>query len=266
MNKLGMFLHTRYIDIIEGIKLANKLKVDGIQIYALNDNFSLINFSTKEVSNLFQYISSQGLEVSALAINFGINGLLTENPEKLVEQYKRIVDIGKMLNSNIITAHIGEIPRDSNQKEYEQMFEMCNTLGIISAQMESRFAIETGSEEVEVLINFLDSVKSSGLAVNYDPANIIMSQKGDPIESIKVLRRYLVHTHMKDCKKGDKRNPTGFTETLLGDGDINFPSILESLKEIDYSGYLTIERNEYINMDTGMEQSMKNFRKYKQAE
>jgi L-ribulose-5-phosphate 3-epimerase len=261
-NKLGMFLHTRYIDIIEGIKLANKLKVDGIQIYALNDKFYLINYSLKEVYSLSQYIRNQGLEVSALAINFGDNGLLTDNLEKIVEKYKRIVEIGKILNSNIITAHIGEIQRDSNSKEYEMMFDMCNTIGTISTQMESTFAIETGSEEVEILIDFLDSVQSNGLAVNFDPANIVMSKKGDPIESIKVLKRYLVHTHMKDCKKGVKGNSPGFTETLLGDGDINFTSILECLEEIDYFGYLTVERNEYKNVDTGMERSIRNFRKY----
>jgi L-ribulose-5-phosphate 3-epimerase len=261
-NKLGMFLYTRYIDIIEGIKLASKLKVDGIQIYALNDKFSLINYSSKEVYNLSQHISNQGLEVSALAINFGVNGLLTDNVEKLVEKYKRIVDIGKVLNSNIITAHIGEIPMDSNLKEYEMLFDICNTIGTISTQMESTFAIETGSEEVETLIDFLDSIHSNGLAVNYDPANIVMSNKGDPIESIKFLERYLVHTHMKDCKREDKGESTSYTETLLGDGDINFTSILEGLKEIDYSGYLTVERNEYKNVYTDMEQSIKNFRSY----
>ena len=122
------------------------------------------------------------------------------------------------------------------------------------------FAIETGPEPAVRLKAFLDSLDSRGVAVNLDPANLVMVTDDDPVQAVYTLRDYIVHTHAKDgrlLKKtdpqviydffaeggiGDLRLGDYFLETPLGQGAVDFDRYLGALKEIGYKGFLTIER------------------------
>ena len=79
---------------------------------------------------------------------------------------------------------------------------------------------------------------SDGLAVNYDPANLVM--KGfDHIEGVRVLAPWIAHTHAKDgIRHADGRGE----EVPLGEGKVDFPRYLAALREVGFDGYLTIER------------------------
>jgi len=125
-------------------------------------------------------------------------------------------------------------------------------------EMKSHFAIETGPEPAKVLRQFLDSLNSHGVAVNLDPANLVMVVGDDPVDAVKTLGDYIVHTHAKDGKMLRPCNPEviygvidhdtiatstpAFAELPLGEGDVNFPTYIQALKEIGYDGFLTIER------------------------
>ena len=120
--------------------------------------------------------------------------------------------------------------------------------------------METGPEPAERLKNFLDGLKSPGVAVNLDPANLVMVTDDDPVKAVYTLKDYIVHTHAKDgimLKKtdpqkiydffaeggiGDMRMSDYFLETPLGRGNVDFGAYLAALKSIGFNGYLTIER------------------------
>ena len=123
--------------------------------------------------------------------------------------------------------------------------------------LNAHFAIETGPETSLVLKGFLDSLHSTGVAVNLDPANLVMVTGDDPVKAVHNLKDYIVHTHAKDGRKLDDRDPEviyglrpgdplvtnpAFIELALGTGDVPFPAYLKALDEIGYKGFLTIER------------------------
>lgn len=58
-----------------------------------------------------------------------------------------------------------------------------------------------------MLAEFLDSLDSTGVAVNLDPANLVMVTGDDPVQAVYNLRRYIVHTHAKDGIKLADGNP-----------------------------------------------------------
>ena len=62
------------------------------------------------------------------------------------------------------------------------MQEACFTLSRYADQNNAHFAIETGPERAEVLRAFLDSLGSRGVAVNLDPANLVMVTGDDPVK------------------------------------------------------------------------------------
>ena len=100
-------------------------------------------------------------------------------------------------------------------------------------------ALETGLESGQVLRAFLDRFDTGGLGVNLDPANLLMNGF-DPYESARALHSKIVHGHAKDARAANASRAG--QEVPLGHGDIDWLRYLGVLEEINYRGWLTIER------------------------
>ena len=136
------------------------------------------------------------------------------------------------------------------------MQEACHELAEYADSIDAHFAIETGPETSATLKGFLDSLESTGVGVNLDPANLVMVTGDDPVKAVHNLKKYIVHTHAKDGKQLFYKDPeiiygmkpdvivTGdsFIEVPLGEGSVPFKEYLEALCDIGYNGFLTIER------------------------
>ena len=139
------------------------------------------------------------------------------------------------------------------------MQEACFELAQYADSLGSHFAIETGPETSATLKGFLDTLNSTGVAVNLDPANLVMVTGDDPVGAVHNLKRYIVHTHAKDGIKLRESNPEYiyqivhpvppeirdmkfYEEVPLGKGSVDFEKYLSALEEIGYKGFLTIER------------------------
>ena len=139
------------------------------------------------------------------------------------------------------------------------MQEACRELAEFADSLDAHFAIETGPERAQTLRTFLDSLNSKGVAVNLDPANLVMVTGDDPVKAVYTLKDYIVHTHAKDGIKLKDSNPEYiyqvvhpipeeysqggyFEEVPLGKGSVPFKEYLTALDDIGYKGFLTIER------------------------
>src|SRR6185436_7699218 len=105
------------------------------------------------------------------------------------------------------------------------------------------FALETGQEPAATLMQFLGVVGRDNLKINFDPANMILYGTGDPIEALEVVKSQVVSVHCKDGDWPPKGVPGALgTEQPLGKGAVGMPRFVAKLKEIGYTGALTIER------------------------
>ena len=112
-------------------------------------------------------------------------------------------------------------------------------LGHHGDRVGSVLALETGLESGTVLRAFLDRFDTGGLGVNLDPANLLMHDF-DLYESTRALQGKIVHAHAKDARQVDASRSA--QEVPLGHGDIDWILLLGVLEEVDYRGYLTVER------------------------
>lgn len=258
---IGVLLDSFGLPFSEALETAASMGIQGVQLFAVSGEMAPENFTPSRINEKRMMISSYGLEVSAVCGDLGGHGFTRagENPLK-IERSKRIVDLALELGTKIITTHIGVIPEDAGSDTYKVLQDACNTLAEYSHMNSAFFAIETGPETASVLRKFLDSLDNPGLAVNLDPANFVMVTGQDPVEAVRILGSYIVHTHAKDgvmLRKtdpkiiydhfadggiGDLRLDQYFKEVPLGEGDVPFPAYLRALKDIGYTGYLTIER------------------------
>ncbi|MBE7148898.1 sugar phosphate isomerase/epimerase [Bacillus mycoides] len=261
-RKLGMFLNTKHIEVNEGIRKAREWDLEYIQLYAMNENFNLANISKLEWITLKDSLSFNGIKVPSLAISFGESGIVGAEDESVIEQLKRVTDKGLELGANIITAHIGKIPDVEKSERYEKMQRVCYEVGDLSLKLGGVFAIETGSEKAIVLKRFLENINSKGLAVNFDPANLISDVNEKPVESLFRLKDYIVQTHIKDCKELENESSSKYIEVAAGNGEVDFNIFFKALDEIGFDGYYMIERNDYFNELDGMNQSINFVKRY----
>ena len=256
---IGVILESFKTDRSTAIKKAAELGAQGIQMYATRGANSPENLTAADRRALLDEVKSNGLVFSALCGDLGKGfGNPDLNPE-LIEKSKRIVDLAKELETDIVTTHIGVVPEDKNHERYKIMQEACFELAAYADSVGAHFAIETGPETSAVLKEFLDSLGSTGVAVNLDPANLMMVTGDDPAGAVYNLRKYIVHTHAKDGNMLLRTNPEYiyrvvhpvpqelegkkfFEEVPLGTGSVDFAKYLKALEDIGYRGFLTIER------------------------
>lgn len=266
-NKIGVILDSFGVGVTEGLKKAREIGADGVQIYAVSGEMDPAVLTGSKRKELRDYIEGLGLEISALCGDLAGHGFqdAEANPAK-IEKSKRILDLAVELGTNIVTTHIGIVPEDSQGRIYDAMQRACEELGVYAKSMNAYFAIETGPEPAAHLKSFLDTLSTNGVSVNFDPANMVMVTGDDPVQGVKTLRDYVVHTHVKDglrLRPVDPRDVYGFLgygamdhakiaemassgaafeEVPLGEGRVDFPAYFAALQEIGYDGYLTIER------------------------
>ncbi len=101
--------------------------------------------------------------------------------------------------------------------------------------------METGQESAAELKHFLEAINHPALAINFDPANMILYDRGNPLEAVRVLAPWIRHVHAKDAMK--TRTPgTWGAEVPWGDGEVNTAGFLRELAAIRFQGALAIER------------------------
>ncbi len=259
--KIGVIADSFRVGIEESIKKAAGIGAQGLQIYATSGEMSPENLSAGRKREILDMIESNGMVVSAICGDMGGHGFAKAIAHPIrIEKSKRIMELAKELKSDIVTTHIGVIPADENHPRWSILAEACEALGRFAQDMGSYFAIETGPEKAVVLKRFLGAIGSKGLAVNYDPANLVMVTGDDPVEGVRVLKDYIVHTHAKDGIMLKQTDPEiiynyfaeggiedvnlkdYFLETPLGEGRVDFVNYLKVLSETGFNGFLTIER------------------------
>ena len=253
---IGVIIDSFRTDTASAVKKAAAVGAQGIQVYATRGEMSPENLVGAKRSDFKKLVADNGLVISALCGDLGGGfGNSDENPER-VEKSKRIIELAKELGTDVVTTHIGVVPQDSNHERYKIMQEACFELSRFADSLDAHFAIETGPETSAVLKGFLDSLGSTGVGVNLDPANLVMVTGDDPAGAVYNLRDYIVHTHAKDGKQLYYKDPeivyglvkdslvTGpsFLEVPLGEGSVDWNKYLAALEDIGYKGFLTIER------------------------
>ena len=253
---IGAMLECFRLDTLSALDRVAELGAIGVQIRVTHGELTPENLSAEKRKELLKAIKDRGLTVSALCGDLGQGfGDPEKNPE-LIERSKRILDLAKDLETDVVTTHIGVVPGEKAHPRYAIMQDACGQLALYADSMQAHFAIETGPETAMTLKGFLDGLHSTGVAVNLDPANFVMVTGDDPVQAVYTLKDYIVHTHAKDGRRlryvdpeiiygleeAEMLGDTSFIELPLGEGDVDFKNYLKALNDIGFTGFLTIER------------------------
>jgi len=254
---IGVLLDNFKTDLHSALKRAAQVGAQGIQVYSTSGDMAPENLTPAKRRELLDLVKSHGLVISALCGDLGGGGFTwpDRNPEK-IERSKRILELAKDLETDVVTTHVGVIPAAPAHPRYAVLQQACGELAEYADSLQAHFAIETGPETGAVLRAFLDSLGSRGVGVNLDPANLVMVTGDDPAYAVRMLGDYIVHTHAKDGRLIYYRDPEevygmveghvvegpSYQEVPLGEGSVDWDAYLAALRGVGFNGFLTIER------------------------
>ncbi len=142
---------------------------------------------------------------------------------------------------DLVTFHGGFIPEDRADPERAKLLERLRIVADIFANRQLQLGFETGQETAQTLVEALDDLGCPNLCVNFDPANMILYGKGDPIEALRLLGPHVVQVHVKDAVPTTTPGTWG-TEVPVGDGAVDWRVFFEVALTIDPPVNFIIER------------------------
>lgn len=167
---------------------------------------------------------------------FGPVDLRRERLERLRWALERTVALGL----SDLMLHAGFLP-DPSDPDRSPFLETLAHAGQMAAEHGVTLAFETGQESATLLRKTLDDLSSPHLKVNFDPANMLLYDMGDPIQAVEILGPDIRSVHLKDARRPKVVGEWG-EEVPLGEGEVDFPRFLATLREVGFTGPLLVER------------------------
>ena len=241
------------VDITEGfeepIRHAKKLGFDFGQLV----NWNMELYTDKNAAGLKALLSETGFTVTDFWCGWSAP-VIWKHPEKYsslglvpktyrkqrLEELKKGAEFAYKLGVKNIITHTGFIPDDPDA---EARIGVVEALKELCTELQSRgqsFAFETGEELPLTLSMMITEIGLPNVGVNFDPANLISSGRGNPNDAMELLGCRVTGMHAKDAVP-PKFGEVGGRQVPIGLGRVDFEGLLTQLKKIGYKGDIVIE-------------------------
>jgi sugar phosphate isomerase/epimerase len=167
---------------------------------------------------------------------FGNPATRQERLERLAWALDRVTSLGL----DYLMFHGGFLPEpgEPDRKPF------LDTLGRAAAMAQEHgvtVGLETGQETAELLKRTLQDLQCPNVKINFDPANMLLYDMGDPIRAVELLGLNIRSVHVKDANRPTTPGEWG-EEVPLGQGQVNIRRFVQTLQQVGYAGPLVIER------------------------
>lgn len=161
-----------------------------------------------------------------------------------VQNWKNIqatAALAQKLGLKLITFHAGFLPHEEKDPRSAKLRQRLIEIADVFAARNIMLALETGQETAPVLFDFLQRLTRPNVGVNFDPANMILYDKGNPIEALRTLGPWIRQVHIKDARR-TKVPGTWGEEVVAGTGEVDWRAFFAALDQVAFKGDLCIER------------------------
>ena len=199
-------------------------------------------FREKHISVVSGMLGCVGEDYSTLDSIRVTGGLAPDHTwEQNRKNFQAAIPIAQRLGIRLIAFHAGFLPHDEADPAFNKMLKRLAEIADLFAAAGIDLGFETGQESAPVLLEVLHKLNKKNVGVNFDPANMILYDKGDPIEALRLLGRAVRQVHIKDAIR-TKVPGTWGEEVPVGTGQVNWHAFMATLNELNFNGDLVIER------------------------
>ena len=154
---------------------------------------------------------------------------------------KDTVGLAAGLGLKLVTFHAGFLPHQETDPNYAKLLNRLAEVAGLFAAAKLALGLETGQETAPALAALLQKLSRPNLGANFDPANMILYDQGDPIAALRVLAPWIRQVHIKDATR-PKVGGTWGEEVAAGAGEVDWRAFFATLQQLNFAGNFVIER------------------------
>jgi sugar phosphate isomerase/epimerase len=246
--KLGISLRSLPWPLRRLLPEAQRLGTQGVELAASGDLApqALSQTGRREVRQLLR---AHDLELAAVFCPLRRGLDVAENQQPRLDFIKQVMGLAFDLGPRLVTVQAGQIPEKDDDPRARLLRDALESLGRHADRTGTTLALDTGLESGAILRAFLDRFDSGSLAVNYNPANLLISGH-NPYEAARALAGRIAHVHAEDARSV---SPNRLQRVPLGHGDLDWLQLVGTLEEIEYRGFVSVTGNDIGELAAGLE-------------
>ena len=170
------------------------------------------------------------------------NGLVPSRYRReRTDHLKRASDFAKLVGIPAVFNQWGYIPEVPSDPWYEPTVEAVREIASHCRGNGQMFFNETGQETPTTLLRTIQDAGVDNLAIGLDAANLVVYGKGNPVDALDVLGKYVHAVHAKGGFYPTDPRYLGKQVPASEPNKVDWPLLIQRLKELGYDGTVTIE-------------------------
>jgi sugar phosphate isomerase/epimerase len=159
------------------------------------------------------------------------------------KNFQACAAIASKMGLKLVTFHAGFLPSDESDPAFAKMMQRLDVMADIFMVHNILVGLETGQETAPELAELLHKLNHPNIGVNFDPANMILYDKGDPVQALRILAPWIRQVHLKDARRTQVPGTWG-EEVPMGAGEVDWRAFFATFKQVIFNVYLAIEREQ----------------------
>ncbi|MFK7766128.1 MAG: sugar phosphate isomerase/epimerase family protein [Mariniblastus sp.] len=227
----------------KAIVTAANLGADGIEINGRTE-IRAAEMSRTAVRHLKKMLADLNLEVSAVHFPTRRGYGVTDDLDRRIDATKNAMNMAFELGCHVVVNKIGRVPNEPSHPSWTTMVQALTDLGNHSQKSGAWLAARTGSEEGETLKAMIDCLPIHSIGVDFDPGDFLINGFS-PTDAMKILGEHVMNFRARDAVQDLSLGRS--IEVQLGRGSVDWASLLGTLEEHNYTGFLAVERDSEEN-------------------
>jgi len=215
----------------------------GLEIRGIQGELNLPKipmFSPDIVSSTKRKVLDAGLKIVNLGSSANMHFIEANKRKTNLDEAKKFIELAHELNCPFVRVFPNDLPKDQNEaKTVDIIIQSLQELGDFSKGSGVRVLLESHGKVIksDILLHIMQSANHAQVGLVWDFFNMWSVTKEDPTMVYSRLKKYILHTHIKDAHLHE----SGEEYTLIGQGDAPLVDALHALKSGGYAGYYSFE-------------------------
>ena len=217
---------------------------DALDISSYHNRLLNVHSTPQDLQELKKLAQDAGIRIGSIGgiVSFSIYPLTSRDPavaQKSMDAVKKMMDAADELGAKNVLVIAGMLTPDMRYEEgytlaQERVAKLARHAPHINIGIEN---VWNGMLYSPLEMNrFVDETGMKNVGIYFDIANA--RRFGSPEQWIRTLGKRILSFHCKDYRMS-LDNINAFTNLL--DGDVNYPAVIEAIREIGYDGDLVVE-------------------------
>ena len=217
---------------------AASLGADGVEVNG-HTEVRPAEMSRTAIRHLRKMLADLNLKISAVNFPTRQGFDVTDNLDQRIDATKSAMSMSYELGCNIVVNRVGRVPEDSADPRWITMVQALTDLGMHAQKSGAWLAARTGTENGETLARLIDSLPKFAIGIDFDPGDFLINGFS-ATDAMKAIGSSVMNFRARDAVTDLSIGRA--VEVQLGRGSVDWASLLGTLEENNYNGFLTVER------------------------